>query len=155
MQALSMDAENTHKVFDWLWSSGQLSARDIASLPALGVKAVINLALPTSVNALAGEAELVTREGLDYVHIPVVWERPEPEQFERFAGVLAVYAGNSVWVHCAKNMRVSAFLYLYRSLVRGEAESDASFPMCEVWEPDDTWRAFIADVKSRRARATA
>ena len=31
-----MDAENTHQVFEWLWSSGQLSERDIAALPALG-----------------------------------------------------------------------------------------------------------------------
>ena len=43
-----MDAENTHPVFDWLWSSGQLSERDINQLPALGIEAVINLALPTS-----------------------------------------------------------------------------------------------------------
>ncbi len=42
-----MDAENTHQVFDWLWTSGQLSEKDIAGLTALGIEAVINLALPT------------------------------------------------------------------------------------------------------------
>jgi len=31
--ALRMDAENTYQVFDWLWTSGQLSARDIEQLP--------------------------------------------------------------------------------------------------------------------------
>ncbi len=144
-----MDAENTHKVFDWLWSSGQLSARDIAALPALGVTVVINLALPTSVNALPGEAELVTREGLDYVHIPVVWERPELARFERFVAVLQAWSGSTVWVHCAKNMRVSAFLYLYRSLVLGESEDTATYPMREVWVPDAVWQAFIEQVKSR------
>ena len=71
-----MDAENTHKVFDWLWSSGQLSARDIDELPGLEIEAVVNLALPTSSNALPGEAERVTGLGMTYVHIPVVWERP-------------------------------------------------------------------------------
>jgi hypothetical protein len=50
--ALRMDAENTYQVFDWLWTSGQLSARDIEQLPALGIEAVVNLALPTSTNAL-------------------------------------------------------------------------------------------------------
>src|SRR5690242_12307824 len=69
-----MDAENTHQVFDWLWSSGQLSERDILALPALGIEAVINLALPTSSNALPGEAELITRQGIAYVQIPVIWE---------------------------------------------------------------------------------
>jgi protein tyrosine phosphatase (PTP) superfamily phosphohydrolase (DUF442 family) len=66
-----MDAENTHQVFEWLWSSGQLSERDISSLPAYGIEVVINLALPTSSNALPGEADLVTENGLAYVQIPV------------------------------------------------------------------------------------
>ena len=146
-----MDAENTHQVFEGLWSSGQLSARDIAALPALGVRAVVNLALPTSVNALPGEAELVTGHGMDYIHIPVLWERPEPGQFDRFVAVMAAWQGEKIWVHCAKNMRVSAFLYLYRKLVLGEPEDAARFPMARVWEPDATWRAFIASVLARYA----
>lgn len=35
-----MEAENTHQVSDGLWSSGQLSERDIDRLPALGIEAV-------------------------------------------------------------------------------------------------------------------
>ena len=141
-----MDAENTHQVFDWLWSSGQLSGRDIHALPALGIDVVVNLALPTSSNALPGEADLVTREGMAYVQIPVEWERPRPEQFVQFAGVLDAFRGHKVWVHCAMNMRVSAFIYLYRRLVLSESVEAASFPMREVWTPDETWQAFIDQV---------
>lgn len=149
-----MDAENTHQVFDWLWTSGQLSERDIASLPALGVDAVVNIALPTSPNALPGEAELVTRLGLTYVHIPVEWERPTPEQFEQFVGVLNALSGRKVWVHCAKNMRVSAFVYLYRKHVLGEGDERASFPMREIWTPNEVWRSFIAHVGVTRASSS-
>ena len=141
-----MDAENTHQVFEWLWSSGQLSERDISSLPAYGIEVVINLALPTSSNALPGEADLVTELGLAYVQIPVEWEDPKPEQFAQFVGVLDAFAGCKLWVHCAKNMRVSAFIYLYRKLVLGEGEEQASFPMREVWIPNDIWQAFIGQV---------
>ena len=140
-----MDAENTHQVFDWLWSSGQLSQRDIGRLPALGIDAVINLALPTSSNALPGEAELITRQGMAYVHIPVPWERPELSQLGRFFGALKAFEGGKVWVHCAMNMRVSAFLYLYRRLCLGESDEAASHPMREVWVPNATWQAFIDD----------
>ena len=101
-----IDAENTHQVFKWLWSSGQLSPDDIRSLPSLGVDVVVNLAPPTSSNALAGEAELVTGLGLVYIQIPVDWEQPAPEQFVQFVGVLNTFQGRHVWVHCAKNMRV-------------------------------------------------
>lgn len=150
-----MDAENTHQVFEWLWTSGQLSERDIASLPALGIEAVVNLALPTSSNAVAGEAELVTRLGLTYVHIPVEWERPRPDQFEQFVGVLSALSGRKIWIHCAKNMRVSAFIYLYRKHVLGENDERASFPMREVWSPNEVWRAFIAHVGVTRAGSSA
>lgn len=141
-----MDAENTHQVFDWLWSSGQLSGQDIRRLPALGIEVVVNLALPTSSNALPGEAELVTREGLAYVQIPVEWEHPQPGQFAQFVGVIDAFRGRKVWVHCARNMRVSAFIYLYRRLVLSESEEAASFPLREVWIPDATWQAFIDQV---------
>ena len=146
-----MDAVNTHQVFDWLWSSGQLSERDIRSLPELGIELVVNLALPTAANALAGEAELVTGQGMAYAHIPVIWDAPRPEQFSQFIGVLNAFAGRNAWVHCALNMRVSAFIYLYRRLVLGEAEGDASFPMRAVWSPNETWQDFISQVCQEHA----
>lgn len=146
-----MDAESTHQVFDWLWTSGQLSERDIASLPALGIQAVVNLALPTSSNALPGEAELVSGLGLTYVHIPIEWDRPRLEQFEQFVGVLNALSGRKLWVHCAKNMRVSAFIYLYRKHVRGENDAQASFPMREVWSPNEVWQSFIMQVGAVRS----
>jgi hypothetical protein len=77
------DAENIHPVFDWLWSSDQLSESDIACLPALEIEAVINLALPTSSNALPKEAELVTLQGIAYIQIPVIWEQPELHQLRK------------------------------------------------------------------------
>jgi protein tyrosine phosphatase (PTP) superfamily phosphohydrolase (DUF442 family) len=138
-----MEAENTHQVFDWLWSSGQLSEKDIASLPALGIDAVINLALPTSSNALPGEAELVARQGIAYIQIPVEWERPELQQLVQFFGILKAFEGRKVWVHCAKNMRVSAFIYLYRRLCLAESEEDSVHQLREVWEPNETWQTFI------------
>lgn len=143
-----MDAENTHQVFDWLWTSGQLSERDITGLPALGIEAVINLALPTSSNALHGEAELITRQGIAYIHIPVQWEHPELQQLTRFFGALKAFEGSKVWVHCAKNMRVSAFVYLYRRLCLAESEEASAHPMREVWVPDEIWQAFIHDAIS-------
>ncbi|MDD2768889.1 MAG: protein tyrosine phosphatase family protein [Methylococcus sp.] len=138
-----MDAENTFQVFDWLWSSGQLSERDILGLPALGIGAVVNLAPPTASNAMPAEADAVARLGLAYVQIPVDWNRPDPGQFGQFAGALKAFAGNKIWVHCAKNMRASAFIYLYRRLALAEDEEHAAYPMREIWTPNETWQAFI------------
>jgi protein tyrosine phosphatase (PTP) superfamily phosphohydrolase (DUF442 family) len=146
-----MDAENTHRVFDWLWTSGQLSERDIAHLPALGIGAVINLALPTSSNALPGEAELVTRLGIAYIQIPVEWERPELHQLEQFFTTLGAFEHRNVWVHCAMNKRVSAFVYLYRKLYLNHSEEDSMHPMREVWIPNEAWQAFIRNALDSRS----
>ena len=141
--AFAFDAENVHPVGDRLWTSGQLSRRDIERLPALGVDAVVNLAPPTSSNALPGEAEAVTVLGLTYVQIPVPWDRPDLRQLQQFFGVMDTLEGRHVWIHCARNMRVSAFVYLYRRLRRGEPDTAARHPMDDVWAPAGTWREFI------------
>lgn len=150
-----MDANNTHQVFDWLWTSGQLSQNDIARLPSLGIEAVVNLATPASSNALASEAELVAREGIPYFQIPVEWENPLHEQLELFFSLLAALYGRRLWVHCAMNMRVSAFIYLYRRIILGEGEQAAAFPLREVWQPDAVWQAFIDAALARHAGAAA
>ena len=152
---LRFDAENTFAAFEGLWCSGQLSVADIARLPALGVATVINLALPTSSNALSGEAELVTALGMNYVHIPVLWDAPKPVQFEQFAGVMAALGQQPVWLHCAKNMRASVFVYLYRRLIRGETEEQASWPMSQIWTPNPVWQQWISAVRAAHGRNAA
>lgn len=146
-----MDAENTHQVFDWLWTSGQLSEKDVACLPAFGIEAVINLALPTASNALPGEAEFITRQGIAYIHIPVEWERPEFHQLVQFFGTLKAFEGRKIWVHCAKNMRASVFIYLYRKMCMAESEEASIHPMQEVWVPNEIWQAFIRNALSMRS----
>ncbi|MGI9245592.1 MAG: GNAT family N-acetyltransferase [Steroidobacteraceae bacterium] len=153
--AFAFDAASVHPVDELLWTSGQLSLGDIGQLPGLGFEAVVNLAPPTSSNALPGEAEAVSRLGLSYVQIPVPWEAPGTQHFEQFCGVMQGLAGRRVWVHCAKNMRVSAFVYLYRRLRRQEPDELARHPMDEVWEPDPVWRRFIDEQLAKLAAPTA
>ncbi len=85
-----------------------------------------------------------------YIHIPVEWERPGLHRLEEFFGTLKAFEGRKIRVHCARNMRVSAFVYLYRRLRLGDREDDASHPMRAVWVPNETWLAFIRDALSMR-----
>jgi hypothetical protein len=48
-----------------------------------------------------------------------------------------------VFVHCVVNYRVSAFMYLYRVLRLGVDPEDAIWDLRSIWEPDETWLAFI------------
>jgi len=144
-----MDAVNTNKVFDWLWTSGQLSEADINELPGLGFDTVINLATPTSSNALRNEAELVTSLHLNYVQIPVEWELPEVDQFFLWTKLMQALDGHKVWVHCIMNMRVSAFIYLYRKFFMNETDERARSLMDKIWTPNDIWQDYIEEISKQ------
>lgn len=131
-----------------LATAGQPTAEQFASIAAAGFECVVNLALPTSTDALSDEAEVVAALGMEYVPIPVVWESPQFRDFARFAKVLQERAAQPVFVHCAMNMRVSAFMFLHRTLVEGRPRMDAMRDLNQIWEPDETWCAFLSSVSS-------
>jgi len=136
---------NYREVSASLGTAGQPAADQFAMIREAGYEVVINLALTTSDNALAHEGSLVAGLGMAYLHIPVDFTRPTAADFEAFAGVLDAFRGRRVFVHCAMNMRVSAFVFVYRVL-RGEATRlEALRDLTAIWEPDGTWSRFIED----------
>ncbi len=127
-------------------TAGQPTAEQFADIAAAGFQAVINLAMPDSDNALADEGSLVSSQGMSYVHLPVDFAAPTPEHVRRFAGVMESFKDVPVFVHCAMNLRVSAFMYLYLRYCEGVSDDDARSPILAKWDPrmDDVWRAFLA-----------
>ncbi|MDI1301195.1 MAG: protein tyrosine phosphatase family protein [bacterium] len=126
-----------------LCTSAQPLADDLARLGASGLQHVINLALPTSDNAVANEAALLAAQNINYVQIPVQWEAPKPEQFTLFSQVLWAMREGNVLVHCACNMRASAFVFLYRVLHEAVSLHEAALGMHLIWRPQGVWREFI------------
>jgi uncharacterized protein (TIGR01244 family) len=126
-------------------TSGQPTEGDLATLSALGVEHVINLALHTHERALPDEAGSVAALGMTYTHIPVAFDAPTEEDFTRFRAAMEGMAGAKVHVHCIVNARVSAFLYRYRRDVLGMDEQQARQEMESVWQPGGVWAAFIGD----------
>ena len=133
---------NFLRIDDRLATSGMPQPDDFAALRQAGFEVVINLALPTSDNALPNEGELVSAQGMTYVHIPVKFDAPQPADFERFTRVLDACAGQRVFVHCAANMRVSAFVFLHR-LRHGADRAMAERDLAKIWQPDGVWREFV------------
>jgi protein tyrosine phosphatase (PTP) superfamily phosphohydrolase (DUF442 family) len=127
-------------------TSGQPTAEQLREIAGAGYQAVINLALPTSDNALADESGHVTRLGVPYFQIPVLFDAPRIEDLRTFVGVMRALEDRPVWVHCAMNLRVSAFMYHYLRHDLGLPEAQARSPMLAKWEPrmDAVWRAFLA-----------
>ena len=62
---------------------------------------------------------------------------------------MSEHRDDHVFVQCAANYRASAMTYLYRVVVENVPEDEATEDLHAVWDPDDndTWRAYIDDVK--------
>ena len=129
-----------------LGTSGQPTVEQLADIRNAGYELVVNLATATSENAIHNEGELVAEQGLDYVHIPVDWDAPAREDFERFAQTLNDNPDQKIWVHCALNMRASAFTFLYRIIHGGVDPSEAKEPMGRLWDPTGVWEELLDEI---------
>ena len=93
---------------------------------------------------------------MHYTHIPVDFQNPTEQDFEQFCGVMKEIGDAPVMVHCAANMRVSAFVYRYRCEVLGEEPDKAIVDMQKIWEPFGVWKKFVShsSAASRDRNAT-
>lgn len=139
------DIYNFRSLGEKLATAGQPTETQLHQVREAGFEAVINLALPTSDNAIPNEGSIVTGLGMSYVHIPVNFQTPTSKDFHGFCRVMQAFDDRPVFVHCAANMRVSAFIYLYRVLLKQVPISEANRDLYAIWHPDDVWSKFIQE----------
>ncbi|MFH7243954.1 MAG: protein tyrosine phosphatase family protein [Spirulina sp.] len=130
-------------ISDTLATAGQPTEAEFAAIAQSGYKVVINLALPTSDHALPDEQATVESFGMTYVSIPVVWENPTLADLDQFFQAMDAHQEHKIFVHCALNMRVSVFVYLYRILRLEIDPAMAQRELFAVWQPNDRWQRFI------------
>jgi protein tyrosine phosphatase (PTP) superfamily phosphohydrolase (DUF442 family) len=134
---------NYLRITENLGTAGQPTPEQFAAIRDAGYEMVVNLAMPTSTQALPNERELVAAHGMEYVHIPVVWEAPTLADLEGFFQVMGDNQGKRVFVHCALNLRVSAFVLLYRVIRQGVPLEIATEMLHRIWQPEGTWHDFV------------
>ena len=98
--------------------------------------------MPDSDNALPEEGILVTETGMNYFHIPVPFDAPTIDHLHLFLKQMRVLEGDKVWVHCALNWRVSAFMLHYQRSVLHRTE-DEIIPIIASWQPQEIWQDFM------------
>lgn len=136
---------NYRAVDHTLSTSGQPTVEQLASIAAAGYGIIINLALHNDPRySLPDEQGSVDSLGLVYVHIPVQFAAPTETDLLAFFAAMEAYEGEKIWIHCAANIRVTAFLGLFR-VIRLRWEVDSAFDlMHSVWQPNEVWSSFIA-----------
>ena len=123
-------------ISDRLTTAGQIDYDQVPLLRQEGYEVVVNLATASQErNALEGFH--VTSAGMTYIHIPVEWQTPQLSDVRMFFDVMEANQDRKVFVHCIANMRASAFVYLYRTLVEGVSDEEAREDMDAVWDPGE------------------
>ncbi|MBD3830492.1 MAG: protein tyrosine phosphatase family protein [Arcobacter sp.] len=134
---------NYIKINELISTSGQPKIEEFDLIKDEGFEVVINLALCNASNAIENEDRVVTNLGMSYFHIPVDFENPKPSDLKLFINVMQSLGANKVWVHCAKNYRVSAFMYVYHKYVLKTPFENIDLSIFNIWNPDKTWQELM------------
>jgi len=135
-------------------SAGQPSEEQLRQLKQAGFARVIYIALSNSRGALEGEDAIVKEDlGMDYVHVPVIWDAPSKADFYAFADVMQREPDKKTLLHCVVNFRASAFAFLYRVIYQSVPMADAKRDMNSIWQPNETWRNLIFEVLADSGRS--
>jgi protein tyrosine phosphatase (PTP) superfamily phosphohydrolase (DUF442 family) len=131
-------------------TAGQPSEAQLAAIAAAGYQRVINLGLLDPKYCLPDEAGLASTLGMAYQHIPVRFDAPALDDFAAFVTAMdAAGTDAGVFVHCAANYRVSAFVALWGELRLGWTRAKADQQASRFWQPNPVWQAFIAACRAR------
>lgn len=137
---------NYYELAGGLVSSGQPTPDEFAAIRDAGYQLIINLVPGDAQMALANEAQVVVGLGMEYVHIPVIWNSPQVSDVEMFFDAMQRNLAKKVYVHCEVNYRASSFMYLYRRKFLGVDEKQALQDLQWIWAPNETWKKFIQEV---------
>lgn len=124
-------------------TSGQPTIDQFIDIKELKYQLVVNLLPEGSIKFLPEEKQIVESLEMEYIHIPINWNNPNLADLQKFFEVMESNQGKKILIHCAANMRVAVFMYLYRYLKQGINEEEARADLEKIWLPNQVWQEFI------------
>lgn len=140
------DIKNYREYSPTFSSAGQPVKEQFELLKREGFERIVYIAFNNSRGAVENEDQIVKELGMDYVQVPVVWEKPLKSDFYAFAGAMQQEPDKKTLLHCQANYRASAFAFLYRVIYQDVAIFEAKEAMNTMWQPDETWKKLIFEV---------
>ena len=134
---------NFYRIDENIATSGQPKTEQFKEIFAEGFEVIFNLALSDSPNAIEDEGKIINELNMEYVHIPVDFSSPSLEDLKLFFKHMEKHENKKIFVHCAMNWRVSAFMFLYHTIKCQIPVADAHRHIDAVWQPDSVWQDFI------------
>lgn len=142
---------NFRQASEHVTTSGVVGPNRLKGLGDEGYQWLINLLPDDNEHAVPDEQTVVETQGVNYVYIPVDFERPLMGDYEKFAAALDAAGDSKIHIHCAANFRVSAFYALY-AMSRGLWSEDQARGFIEdIWQPAlfPEWVIFMEEVRQK------
>ncbi len=127
-------------------SAGQPTRDQFQTIADNGFERIVYIAFTNNQNALSDADQLVKSLGMEYMHVPVAFDNPLPDDFYAFADSMQRNTDKKTLLHCQVNARATAFSFLYRVIYEGVSVEEAKADMNTVWQPNAVWRDFIFEV---------
>lgn len=134
-------------------SSGQPTRDQFQTIADNGFERIVYIAFTNNNNALSDADQLVKSLGMEYMHVPVAFDNPLPDDFYAFADSMQRNTGKKTLLHCQVNARATAFSFLYRVIYEDVPVAEAKADMNTVWQPNAVWRDFIFEVLAENGKS--
>tara|TARA_B100000401_G_scaffold216791_1_gene146333 strand:- start:194 stop:637 length:444 start_codon:yes stop_codon:yes gene_type:complete len=135
---------NFYKIPKLFNTSGQPTEEQLIMLANNGYEVIINLAENCKIGCFEiDEKNILESQRVTYIHIPVKFNKPTQLNFNEFVDIIHKFKNKKIWVHCAANMRVSAFVYKYRRDILNLNHNKIFSDMKAIWNPNDIWNSFL------------
>ncbi len=146
-----MQAPHQQPIHPNLMTSALPVLEDFPFMAAQGYEIVISMCQSVDSETLEDEDSLVSGAGMGYIHLPVTFVEPTLEDYELLRDILRSVQDRKVWLHCARNWRVSAFMTIYHIVEMSMPHSEAEVIAHRIWKPDETWQTLIDEAIEKYA----
>jgi len=100
--------------------AGAVTPAAVAGIKKMGFASIINLRLDNEKGAdIDAEAAAAKAAGINFVHLPLNGNAPDPAVADRFLKIIAEPANQPAFIHCASGNRAAALWLIKRVLIDG------------------------------------
>jgi uncharacterized protein (TIGR01244 family) len=126
--------------------AGATTPAAMEAVKRLGYKSVINLREATEQGAdIDEEAQAAKAAGINFVHLPLNSQSPDPAVVPRFLAAVTDPANQPAFIHCASGNRASALWAIKRVQVDHWSVDRAMAEASELGLTHDALKAFVLD----------
>ncbi|MEJ2404625.1 MAG: L-tyrosine/L-tryptophan isonitrile synthase family protein [Candidatus Thiodiazotropha sp.] len=141
---------NFRVINDKIATAGQPTEEQLQHVRDKGYEVVVNIAPYDSRYSLENEQEAISALNMEYIHLPVDFNNPLVEDYQRFENILYNLGDKKAFIHCAANYRVSVFISHFAKKYLAWNEQQCDDHISDIWDIHEfpIWASYVEQLRS-------